>query len=141
MKRLALSQLTYILTPLATNQKFINEINDIFIVFCNWNNKRSRCVKFLQVTFQHFMETVFLSSCNSGLFSLFQTQFNRELKQTRRRLHTSSENITSRFCNHFSKIQSNQASEVRRHNSTFVIMCSRRPHKCKTDRFTWWKEL
>ena len=47
IKRLALSQLTYILTPLATNQKFINQINDIFIVFCNWNNKRSRCVKFL----------------------------------------------------------------------------------------------
>ena len=47
IKRLALSQLTYILTLLATNQKFINEINDIFIVFCNWNNKLSRCVKFL----------------------------------------------------------------------------------------------
>ena len=46
-KRLALSQLTYILTLLATNQNFINEINDIFIVFCNWNNKLSRCVKFL----------------------------------------------------------------------------------------------
>ena len=49
IKRLALSQLTYILTLLATNQKFINEINDIciFLVFCNWNNKLSRCVKFL----------------------------------------------------------------------------------------------
>ena len=30
IKSLVLSQLTYILTPLATNQSFINEINDIF---------------------------------------------------------------------------------------------------------------
>ena len=49
IKRLPLSQLIYISTPLATNQKFINEINDIFIVFCNWNNKRSCCVKFPSV--------------------------------------------------------------------------------------------
>ena len=47
IKRLALSQLTSILTPLATSQKCINEVNDIFIVFCNWNNKLSCCVKFL----------------------------------------------------------------------------------------------
>ena len=38
IKSLALSQLTYILTPLATNQNFINEINDIFYSFL-WNNK------------------------------------------------------------------------------------------------------
>ena len=38
IKSLALSQLSYILTPLATNQKFINEINDIFYSFL-WNNK------------------------------------------------------------------------------------------------------
>ena len=74
IKRLALSQLTYILIPLTTNQNFINEINYIFIVFCNWSNKLSRCVKFLKVTFKHFLETVFLSSCNSGLSSLFQTR-------------------------------------------------------------------
>ena len=42
IKRLALSQLTYILIPLTTNQNFINEINYIFIVFCNWSNKLSR---------------------------------------------------------------------------------------------------
>ena len=51
IERLALSQLTYILIPLTTNQKFINEINYIFIVFCNWSNKLSRLVKFLKVTF------------------------------------------------------------------------------------------
>ena len=33
IKSLVLSQLTYILTPLATNQSFINEINDIFYRF------------------------------------------------------------------------------------------------------------
>ena len=38
IKSLALSQLTYILTPLATNQNFINEINDIFYSFL-WSNK------------------------------------------------------------------------------------------------------
>ena len=38
IKNLVLSQLTYILTPLATNQSFINEINDIFYRFL-WNNK------------------------------------------------------------------------------------------------------
>ena len=38
IKSLALSQLTYILTPLATNQNFINEINDTFYSFV-WNNK------------------------------------------------------------------------------------------------------
>ena len=38
IKSLVLSQLTYILTPLATNQSFINEINDIFYRFL-WNNK------------------------------------------------------------------------------------------------------
>ena len=33
LKSLALSQLTYILTPLATNQRFIGEINNIFLQF------------------------------------------------------------------------------------------------------------
>ena len=47
IKRLAFISTHLILTLLATNQKFINEINDIFIVFCNWNNKLCRYVKFL----------------------------------------------------------------------------------------------
>ena len=41
IKSLALSQLTYILTPLETNQNFINEINDIFYSFV-WNNKNDK---------------------------------------------------------------------------------------------------
>ena len=41
IKSLALSQLTYILTPLVTNQNFISEINNIFYSFL-WNDKSDK---------------------------------------------------------------------------------------------------
>ena len=41
IKSLALSQLTYILTPLVTNQNFISEINNIFYGFL-WNDKSDK---------------------------------------------------------------------------------------------------
>ena len=65
IKRLALSQLTYILTLLATNQKFINEFSVIGTI--NFPVVLNFC-RLL------FPETVFLSSYNSGLSSLFKTR-------------------------------------------------------------------
>ena len=67
---------------------------------------------------------------------------------------TSSENVTSRFCNHLAIIQSDYAWKMRfnysgiklepalgtRQNWTFVIICSRRPHNCKKGHFTSQKE-
>ena len=72
---------------------------------------------------------------------------------------TSTENVTSRrgFFNHFSIIRSHYScqmcsnytgikleaalqSRLRRQNWTSVIICSRRPHNCKTGDFTSWKD-
>ena len=38
LKSLVVSQLTYILSPLPSNEKIINEINDLFYRFL-WNDK------------------------------------------------------------------------------------------------------
>ena len=72
---------------------------------------------------------------------------------------TSTQNVTSRrgFFNHFSIIRSHYScqmcsnytgikleaalqSRLRRQNWTSVIICSRRPHNCKTGDFTSWKD-
>ena len=68
----------------------------------------------------------------------------------------SSENVTSCFCHYFSIIRSHYACkmcsnypriklepaklEIRRPHWTFVIICSGRPHNCKTGHFALWKE-
>ena len=49
IKSLALSQLTYILTPLVTNQNFISEINNIFYSFL-WNNKSDKIKRTVLIT-------------------------------------------------------------------------------------------
>ena len=68
IKSLALSQLTYILTPLATNQKFINEINDICYCFL-WNNKGDKIKRTVLINKYENggLKMVDLSSVNNSL--------------------------------------------------------------------------
>ena len=71
IKSLALSQLTYILTPLVTNQNFISEINNIFYSFL-WNNKSDKIKR-----------TVLISNYdNGGLKMVDLYSFNKSLKTT-----------------------------------------------------------
>ena len=71
IKSLALSQLTNNLTPLATNQKFVNEINDIFYSFL-WNNKGDTIER-----------TVLINKYeNGGLKMVDLSSFNNSLKTT-----------------------------------------------------------
>ena len=71
IKSLALSQLTYILTPLATNQNFINEINDIFYSFV-WNNKGDKVKRTILINKYE----------NGGLKMVDLSFFNKSLKTT-----------------------------------------------------------
>ena len=71
IKSLAASQLTYILTPLATNPKIVREINDMFYCFL-WNNKSDKIKR-----------TVLINDYNKGglkMIDLFL--FNKSLKTT-----------------------------------------------------------
>ena len=71
IKSLVLSQLTYILTPLARNQNFINEINDIFYSFL-WNNKGDKIKR-----------TVLINKYeNGGLKMVDLSSLNKSLKTT-----------------------------------------------------------
>ena len=71
IKSLVLSQLTYILTPLATNQSFINEINKIFYRFL-WNNKGDKIKR-----------TVLINDYeNGGLKMVDLFSLNKSLKTT-----------------------------------------------------------
>ena len=82
IKSLLLSQLTYILTPLATNQNFINEINDIFYRFL-WNNKGDKTKR-----------TVLINKYeNGGLKMVDLSSLNKSLKTTwiRKYLDTSNQ--------------------------------------------------
>ena len=71
IKSLALSQLTYILTPLATNQNFINEINDTFYSFV-WNNKGDKVKRTILINKYE----------NGGLKMVDLSFFNKSLKTT-----------------------------------------------------------
>ena len=71
LKSFALSQLTYILTPMATNQRFIGEINNIFYSFL-WNNKGDKIKRTLLISnYDH-----------GGLKKVDLSSFNKSLKTT-----------------------------------------------------------
>jgi len=71
IKSLAASQLTYILTPLATNPKIVREINDIFYCFL-WNNKGDKIKR-----------TVLINDYNKGGLKMIDLSlFKKSLKTT-----------------------------------------------------------
>ena len=71
LKSFALSQLTYISTPMATNQRFIGEINNIFYSFL-WNNKGDKIKRTLLISnYDH-----------GGLKKVDLSSFNKSLKTT-----------------------------------------------------------